>query len=289
MLNLFPYRTAVVLLFSTLTAAKHINYITLKRRENRTTCVIYIKFILHCHGPYSPVQFWQQQVTSPTQKVDSPTSQTLVAKSATPHVDWNPRTSASIVGECTRITMSKAGTVSRTVLHVAVACCCTSCCNSFSMKGSSSRCSRGCCRKASVARHPSASCAPVAACSVHDSENYAGLRHSELAYKLREGERGPHLTQSRLGRGLPPYQVTSWSLQPFGRNRYGPKIGGLCPSRRGGAGSPPNTMWPGTRPTCLPSFVLIRPIVWPQCTNVKTGQDRQTDRQTGQTSNGPIA
>jgi len=26
---------------------------------------------------------------------------------------------------------------------------------------------------------------------------------------LGRGERGPHLTQSRLGRGLPPYQVTS--------------------------------------------------------------------------------
>jgi len=38
-------------------------------------------------------------------------------------------------------------------------------------------------------------------------------------------------------------------------------------------------MWPGPRPTCTPSFVLIRPTVWPQCTNVT---DRQTDRQTGQ-------
>ena len=26
---------------------------------------------------------------------------------------------------------------------------------------------------------------------------------------FEEGERGPHLTQSRLGRGLPPYPVTS--------------------------------------------------------------------------------
>jgi len=43
----------------------------------------------------------------------------------------------------------------------------------------------------------------------------------------------------------------------------------------GGAGSPSNTMWPGPRPTSMPSFILIRPIVWPQCTNV-------TDRQTGQ-------
>ena len=31
-------------------------------------------------------------------------------------------------------------------------------------------------------------------------------------------ELGPHLTQCRLGRGLPPYQVASWSTQPFGHN-----------------------------------------------------------------------
>jgi len=39
----------------------------------------------------------------------------------------------------------------------------------------------------------------------------------------------PHLIQSHLGWGLAPYQVTSWSMQPFGCNRYGPKIrGGGC-------------------------------------------------------------
>ena len=41
---------------------------------------------------------------------------------------------------------------------------------------------------------------------------------------LARGELGPYLTQSRLGRVLPPYQVAPWSLQPFGRNRYAPKI-----------------------------------------------------------------
>jgi len=41
------------------------------------------------------------------------------------------------------------------------------------------------------------------------------------------GGGGPHLTQCRLGWGLPPfYQVACWSIQPFGQNRYGPKIGG---------------------------------------------------------------
>jgi len=32
------------------------------------------------------------------------------------------------------------------------------------------------------------------------------------------GELGPHLTQSRLGWGLPPYEVASWCIQPFGHN-----------------------------------------------------------------------
>ena len=54
---------------------------------------------------------------------------------------------------------------------------------------------------------------------------------------------------------------------------------GLCPFRGGGAGSPPNTMWPGPRPTGVPSFVLIRPTVWPQCTNVTDRQTGRTDRQ----------
>jgi len=39
----------------------------------------------------------------------------------------------------------------------------------------------------------------------------------------------PHLTQSRLGRGLPSYQVASWCIQPFGHNRNGPKIGEGAP------------------------------------------------------------
>jgi len=40
-------------------------------------------------------------------------------------------------------------------------------------------------------------------------------------------------------------------------------------------------MWPGLRPTCVPSFIFIRPTLWPQYTYVTdgTGQDRQTDRQ----------
>ena len=54
---------------------------------------------------------------------------------------------------------------------------------------------------------------------------------------LWEGKLGPHLTQCRLGRGLPPCQVPSWSIQPFGHNRHGPKIcGGSAPLGRGELG-----------------------------------------------------
>ena len=50
---------------------------------------------------------------------------------------------------------------------------------------------------------------------------------------------------------------------------------------RGVAGSPSNTVWPWPRPTCVPSFILIRLTVWPhgpQYTNVTNRQDR-LDRQ----------
>jgi len=42
---------------------------------------------------------------------------------------------------------------------------------------------------------------------------------------------------------------------------------GLRPFWEGGAGSLPNTMWLGTRPTCnfcMPSFIWIHPVIWPQ-------------------------
>jgi len=41
-----------------------------------------------------------------------------------------------------------------------------------------------------------------------------------------------HATQCGLGRGLPSYQVASWSIQPFGQNRHGPNFfeGGVAGS-----------------------------------------------------------
>jgi len=44
------------------------------------------------------------------------------------------------------------------------------------------------------------------------------------------------------------------------------------------AGSPPNTMWPGPRPTSMPSFILIRPFGH----NTPTLQSDRTDRQNRQ-------
>jgi len=52
-------------------------------------------------------------------------------------------------------------------------------------------------------------------------------------------ELGPHLTKTRQSRGQPPYQVlASQSIQPFGHNGHGLKIGGLCHFR--GEASPSN-------------------------------------------------
>jgi len=47
----------------------------------------------------------------------------------------------------------------------------------------------------------------------------------------------------------------------------------------GGAGSPSKTVWPGPRPTLVPSFIMIRPTICPQYTNVADRTDRR-DRTT---------
>jgi len=77
-----------------------------------------------------------------------------------------------------------------------------------------------------------------------------------------------HLTQCGQDRGLPPYQVASWSIQPFGHNRHRPKIGGCC-ALFGDSSS--NTMWPGPRLTSVPSGILIHPAIWPQHTGWTVG------------------
>jgi len=78
------------------------------------------------------------------------------------------------------------------------------------------------------------------------------------------GELGPHLAQCGLGRGLPLYQAASWSMQLFGHSRHGAKNWGLCSFGKGRAVSPSDTMLLGSRPTSLPSGILIHPAIWPQ-------------------------
>jgi len=60
----------------------------------------------------------------------------------------------------------------------------------------------------------------------------------------------------------------------------------VSPSFEGVAELPANTMWPGPRPTSVPSGIVIQSTVWPQYTNVT---DRQTGQRNRQTDNGPIA
>jgi len=57
------------------------------------------------------------------------------------------------------------------------------------------------------------------------AENWGGC-----APLFSGGELGQHLAQCGLDQGPPPCQVPSWSIQPFGHKRHGPKIGWeLCP------------------------------------------------------------
>jgi len=74
------------------------------------------------------------------------------------------------------------------------------------------------------------------------------------------GGLGPHLTQSRLGRGLPPYQVASWSLQPFGRNGYGPKIRGCALLGEGELGPHLTNVARPRLPACQVSSWSVQPF-----------------------------
>jgi len=54
-----------------------------------------------------------------------------------------------------------------------------------------------------------------------DEQPFGHNRHGPKSGRLlcaprSVGELGPHLTQYHLGRSLPPYQMPSWSIQPFG-------------------------------------------------------------------------
>ena len=87
----------------------------------------------------------------------------------------------------------------------------------------------------------------------------------------------PHLTQRRLGRSLPQYQVASWSIQPMGHNKHGPQIGGLCPFGGEGAGSPSKTQCASAKAYLHAKFHID---LLTQYTNVTDRQADRTGRQT---------
>ena len=90
------------------------------------------------------------------------------------------------------------------------------------------------------------------------------------------GELGLYLTQCRLVEAY-PYQMHLDPSSSLATTDMGQKLGAL--PLWGGAGSPSNRMWPGPRPTSMPTFILTHATVWPQYTNVTDRQNRR-DRQT---------
>ena len=72
---------------------------------------------------------------------------------------------------------------------------------------------------------------------------------------------GSSSVMSVLGRGLEAYLHTKWHLHPYSRlaQQTWAKNWGLCSF---GERELSNTMWPGLRPTSIPSGILIHPAVW---------------------------
>jgi len=60
----------------------------------------------------------------------------------------------------------------------------------------------------------------------------------------------------------------------------GRKLGGGCAPLGDRELGPHVTQCSRAEPTCMSSFILIRPTVCPQCTNVTADRTGQTDRQT---------
>jgi len=91
-----------------------------------------------------------------------------------------------------------------------------------------------------------------------------------------------HLTQSRLGRVLPPYQVASCKIHPvIWPQQIWAENWGLRPFGGVGAGSPCNTIWPGPRPTCMPCRFHLDPSNHLATIHQRHRRDRtdMTDRQ----------
>jgi len=87
-----------------------------------------------------------------------------------------------------------------------------------------------------------------------------------------------HVTDGRTDRQTDGRKCHSWysscNASIAARCKNGPKIKGSVPLSfwgEGAAESPSNVA--ETRPTSMPSFILIHPTFWPLYTNVKTGED----------------
>jgi len=116
--------------------------------------------------------------------------------------------------------------------------------------------------------------------AVHYTHNMQPLSHKTLKYKnAAVAEVGDRLATIDMGRKLEgavplfrgagfPSNTVAWAeaylhtkchLAPSSRwtTIHGPKSGGMLCPLFGGDGSPYNTMWPGPRPTSMPSFILI--------------------------------
>ena len=115
-------------------------------------------------------------------------------------------------------------------------------------------------------------------------------QHTRAAVPLSVGELGPHLTQFAWAEAA--YLRTKWHPDPSsrlatinmgrgldGRRPKTPILGDAVPLSVGGGGSSSNTMWPGLRPTSVPSGIFPS-----NCLVTKTPM-LQTDRQ----DNRPVA
>jgi len=70
------------------------------------------------------------------------------------------------------------------------------------------------------------------------------------------------------------YHRTKWHLDPsscLAAVSMGRKLGAVPRFGEKAAGSPSSTMWPGPRPTSIPSGILIHAAVWPQQTWAEIG------------------
>jgi len=97
-------------------------------------------------------------------------------------------------------------------------------------------------------------------CTAHECDRPTNRQTTPLSFSDQFAFRLSGLPQLLLLPSCTP----SPSIQSFGHNRHGPKVGGSGPFLRGRAGSLSNTLSLGPRPTYVPCGILIHPAIWPQ-------------------------